>query len=81
MLEKFVIRNAVVPVTASIALLDRVRPEAAYPIVLGRYRHVGFVVGQFFLLLRFDDLKDSIQKTLEETQDLTQEELVNTVIS
>ena len=80
LLTNFVVQNATVPVNVSILLLDRVRPYAAYPIQLGKSRHAGFVVGQFFLLLRVDDLKESTKTTLGE-RNLTQEELVNAVIS
>ena len=80
-LTKFIGCNALLPVTASVLLLDRVRPDAAYPITLGKYRHVGFVLGQFFILLRFHELKDDIQKSVGERKDLTPEELVNAVVS
>ena len=80
-LTKFIAGNALLPVTASILLLDRVRPDAAYPITLGKYRHVGFVLGQFFILIRFHELKDNIRNTVGETKDFTPDELVNAVVS
>ena len=81
LLTKFIASNALLPVTASVLLLDRVRPDAAYPITLGKHRHVGFVLGQFFILIRFHELKDDIRNSVGERKDFTQDELVNAVVS
>ena len=55
LITKFIVKNTlgVSPVDASLCMLDRIRPYAAYPIHLGDKRKVGFVVGQFFLLIDF----------------------------
>lgn len=68
------------PVDISILLLDRIRPFAAYPITLRNGRNVGFVFGQFFLLIKFEDLKSCVQQTIAEN-DLTQQEMVDMVCS
>ena len=65
---RFIVQNAidVQPVEASVCMLDRVRPYAAYPMVLNKKRNVGFLVGQFFVLLDFDILKTGTQEAVGE---------------
>ena len=45
-------------------MLDRVRPYAAFPMVLSKKRNVGFLVGQFFVLLDYDILKTGAQEAV-----------------
>ena len=65
---RFIVQNSidVQPVEASVCMLDRVRPYAAYPMVLNKKRNVGFLVGQFFVLLDFDILKTGTQEAVGE---------------
>ena len=66
-LVRFVVRNCrELPVTVSMVLLDRVRQYAAYPIMLGVNRKVGFVIGQFFVLVGYEDLNDSVRTMVGE---------------
>ena len=67
LITKFIVQNTIgdSPIEASLCMLDRVRPYAAYPILLGDNRKVGFVVGQYFLLISFDILIASVQERLE----------------
>ena len=68
LITKFIVQNTAgdSPIEASLCMLDRVRPYAAYPILLGDNRKVGFVVGQYFLLISFDMLKASVQEKVGE---------------
>ena len=63
---RFIVRNTigVQPVEASVCMLDRVRPYAAFPMVLSKKRNVGFLVGQFFVLLDYDILKTGAQEAV-----------------
>ena len=63
LITNFIVQNTrgVSPVDASLCMLDRIRPYAAYPIHLGDKRKVGFVVGKFFLLIDFHMLTASVQ--------------------
>ena len=69
MVTRFIVENTIrfTPVEASLCLLDRVRPHAAFPVIVDNIRKVGFVVGQFFILIDFDMLKSSLQESLGET--------------
>lgn len=69
MVTRFIVENTIrfTPVEASLCLLDRVRPYAAFPVIVDNIRKVGFVVGQFFILIDFDMLKSSLQESLGET--------------
>ena len=66
LITKFIVQNTfgVSPVDASLCMLDRIRPYRAFPIILGHNRKVGFVVGQFFLLIGFDMLRKSVQEAV-----------------
>ena len=80
-LVRFIVRNVhQLPITVSLTILDRIRPAAIYPVMLGERRFVSFVVGQFFLLIEYDRLKDSVQKTIGETN-FNRDELVDMVCS
>ena len=63
LLTRFVVRKTTgsAPVDVSICLLDRIRPSASFLLNLGDNQKVGFVVGQFFLLIAFDVLKTCVQ--------------------
>ena len=63
LITKFIVQNTVgvSPVDASVCMLDRIRPYGAFPVILGQKRKVGFVVGQFFLVIGFDMLTKSVQ--------------------
>ena len=81
LLVHFVERNTrQLPVEVLLTLLDRCRPYAAYPILLGNRRNVGFVAGQFFVLIEFEHLKSSVQETVGEVN-FTRQEIVDLVCS
>ena len=63
LLTRFIVRKTTgsAPVDVSISLLDRIRPCASFLLNLGDNRKVGFIVGQFFLLVSFDVLKTCVQ--------------------
>ena len=67
LIGKFIIRNTNRDerVDLSLCLMERIRPYAEYPMNLNGKREVGFLVGQFFLLIPFSKLKGSLQEKLE----------------
>ena len=69
LITRFLVEKTIglTPVEASLCMLDRVRPYAAFPVIVDSVRKAGFVVGQFFVLIDFDLLKSSVQETLGET--------------
>ena len=69
---------AVTPIEVSLCLLDRIRPYAEFPIILGDNRKVAFVVGQFFLLMDFDVLKTNVQESVGE-KNFAHEEMVDKI--
>ena len=75
----FVVRTTrALPVSVSLMKLDIVRPYAAHATMIGDRRYVGFVFGQFFILIEYKDLNERIQKEVGETN-LTRQELINMV--
>ena len=82
LIARFIVRNTigVQPVEASVCMLDRVRPYAAYPMVLHQKRKVGFLVGQFFILLDFDVLNTGAQETVGE-KDYEIEEMMDAIFN
>ena len=66
LIGKFIIRNTNRDerVDLSLCLMERIRPYAEYPMDLNGKREVGFLVGQFFLLIPFSKLKKSVQEKI-----------------
>ena len=67
LIGKFIIRNTNRDerVDLSLCLMERIRSYAEYPMNLNGKREVGFLVGQFFLLIPFSKLKESLQEKVE----------------
>ena len=82
LIARFIVRNTigVQPVEASVCMLDCVRPYRAYPMILKEKRNVGFLVGQFFVLLDFDVLKKSVQEAVGE-KNYEIEEMMDAIFS
>ena len=82
LIARFIVRNTigVQPVEASVCMLDRIRPYRAYPMILNGKRNVGFLVGQFFVLLEFNVLKKSVQEAVGE-KNYEIEEMMDAIFS
>ena len=82
LIARFIVRNTigVQPVDASVCMLDCIRPYRAYPMILNGKRNVGFLVGQFFVLLEFNVLKKSVQEAVGE-KNYEIEEMMDAIFS
>ena len=59
-------------------LLEEIKEYAAYPIIIEGIRNVGFVRGQFFILIEYTDLNERMTEGIGE-KNFTREEVVEMV--
>ena len=66
LITRFIVGNCIdqTSIHASLCLLDRIRPRAAFNVVVDGIRKVAFVFEQFFILIKYDLLKKKIQESV-----------------
>ena len=80
LITRFIVRNADISeaVKVSLCMLDRIRPYAAFPMINQGRREVGFIVGQFFLLVPFQVLKTEVKESISD-KNFTHGEMMDTI--
>ena len=80
LITRFIVRNADISeaVKVSLCMLDRIRPYAAFPMINQGRREVGFIVGQFFLLVPFQVLKTEVKESIGD-KNFTHGEMIDTI--